>query len=187
MNQFVSNNGSISLSEKYHDRFTYTTEAQSNAVWQRWYGYSFDKNTGNGGWTTPTTTYGLETDSSMGLRIANTNYRKTRFTLKSDLNNGAGLDINGISLWMYNPNGAIYSIFRIYIYTAASIDDNGIAVPNGNNYQQAVGKEDTEYLNREGWFNIQVGCPCKAYNISIYFETYKEATTYVYLGHLSLY
>ena len=186
LKDFMTNNGSIVCSEAWHDRCDYATREASQAVWQRWYMEgSWIANSGSGDWTIPSGAYKLENRYSMGLRIAPSNYQKTRFTLKEDLNNGQGLAIRGVSLWIYNPNGTIYNSFRIYIYTTPSSIDGDHAFPS-TTYQMPY---STSELPSGEWKNIKIGLggSTTIYNISFYFETNNSSTTYVYLGHVSLY
>ena len=128
---YITNNGSITCSEMWFDRCNYSTNAASQAVWQRWYmSGSWQANSGSGEWTTANANYLLDNDYSMGLRIANSSYGKTRFTLKQDFNGGSGFNPHGISIWLYNPNGNIYSSFRIYAYQTPSSIDNDHAFPS---------------------------------------------------------
>lgn len=189
LSQFVTNNGSITCSEMWHDRCNYSTKAASQLVWQRWYmSGSWTANSGTGDWTVPSSVYKLDNDYSMGLRIANNSYKKTRFTLKEDFNSGAGFNPHGISIWLYNPNGAIYSSFRIYVYKVASTISGDHAVPNSNsaNYSEAYSTSD---IGSNEWRNIQLNLSGYGtiYNISFYFETNSSDTTYVYLGHVSFF
>ncbi len=185
ISSYISNNGSITCSESWHDRCNYSTNSASQLVWQRWYmSGSWQANSGSGEWTTANNVYRMEEDYSMGLRIANSSYKKTRFTLKSDFNSGSGFTPKGISVWLYNPNGAIYSSFRIYVYTAKSSTSGDHAVPSSS-YTQAYITSD---IGSNEWKNIKLGLNYGTiYNISFYFETNSSATTYVYLGHVSFY
>ena len=185
LKQFVSNNGSISIAEKWFDRCVYTTEAQANAVWQRWYGSSWTANSGNNNWTVPNTSYKLENDYSLGLRIASSSYSRTRFTLKNDLGNGSGLAIKGFVVWLYNPNGPIYSSFRIYAYKTASTMSDGHAVPSST-YDEVISKDSSTFANA-GWVKIQIGWVGTLYNLSLFFQSSSTENTYIYLGHISLY
>ncbi len=120
----------------------------------------------------------------MGLRIANNSYGKTAFLLKRDLGGGSGVTCRGVSLWIYNPNGAIYNVFRVYIYTSASTI-SGDHVITSNSYSQAYSSSG---ISSGSWVNIQTGFTATTvYNFSLYFETSNSATTYVYLGHISFY
>ena len=185
LKQFVSNNGSISITEKWFDRCSYTSESQANAVWQRWYGSTWTANTGNSNWTMPSTSYRLENDYSLGLRIASSSNSRTRFTLKNDLGNGSGLAIKGFVVWFYNPNGAIYSNFRIFAYTTASTMSNGHAVPSST-YETVVTKDSSTFAN-PGWVKIQAGWTGTLYNLSLFFQSTSTENTYIYMGHISLY
>lgn len=186
LKSFVTNNGSITCSESWHDRCNYSTNAASQAVWQRWYmSGSWQANSGSGEWTTANGIYKLDNDYSMGLRIANSSYQKTRFTLKQDFNNGAGFTPKGISIWLYNPNGNIYTRFRIYVYKTASTTSGDHAVPSGT-YSQIY--ETTAGIGENTWKNIKLGMTeGTIYNVSFYFECSSSETTYVYLGHVSFY
>ena len=186
MKSYVSNNGSISLNEMYFDRCNYSTNAASQVNWQRWYmnNSTWTANAGTGDWTTSERTYLLDNDYSMGLRIAPNNYQKTRFTLKTDFNNGNGITPHGIGIWLYNPNSTI-GRFRIYVYTAASSIVGDHASPNANYSNQIIEKQP---LESNQWFYVGTGINVgKIYNISLYFESSSSATTFVYLGHLSIY
>lgn len=185
LNQFVSNNGSISISEKWFDRCNYTSEASANAVWQRWYGSNWTANTGNSNWTMPNQTYLLENDYSLGLRIASSSNSRTRFTLKNDLGNGSGISVKGFVVWFYNPNGAIYSNFRIFAYTTASTMNNGHAVPSST-YETVVTKDSSTFAN-PGWVKIQSGWTGTLYNLSLFFQSTSSDNTYIYMGHISIY
>ena len=183
---YITNNGSITCSEMWFDRCNYSTNAASQAVWQRWYmSGSWQANSGSGEWTTANANYLLDNDYSMGLRIANSSYGKTRFTLKQDFNGGSGFNPHGISIWLYNPNGNIYSSFRIYAYQTPSSIDNDHAFPSST-YSEVL---KTSNIGSNEWVNFKVGLSdCGTiYNISFYFETSSSATTYVYLGHVSFY
>ena len=185
LGNYVTNNGSIECKEQFFDRCNYSTNAASQLVWQRWYmSGSWQANNGSGEWTTANNVYKLDNDYSMGLRIANSSYKKTRFTLKNDLNNGAGIAAKGVSIWIYNPNGNIYGVFKIFVYKSASSISEDHAVPSSN-YSQAY---ETNTLDYDGWHNIKLGFDYGTiYNISLYFECSASATTYVYLGHVTLY
>ena len=185
LKQFVSNNGSISATEKWFDTCSYSTEAAANTVWQRWYGSTWTANSGNSNWTMPNQNYVLENEYSLGLRIASSQHNRTRFTLKSDLNNGAGLAIKGFSIWLYNPNGAIYSSLKIFAYKTASTNNNGVNTPSSS-YDEVVSK-GSAFLAEPGWVNLQVGWVGTCYNFSIFFQSTSSENTYVYLGHVSLY
>ena len=183
---YLTNNGSITCSESWFDRCNYSTNAASQAKWQRWYDYGFTPNTTSGEWTTSNNVYLLENDYSMGLRIAGSQHKKTKFTLREDFNSGAGFTPKGISIWIYNPNGDIYPIFRIYVYTSPSTASGNYVTPDGNSnvqiYQAPSGIGDNE------WKNIKLGLSVgKIYNVAFYFETNSSAVTYVYLGHVSFY
>ena len=182
---YISNNGSITCSELWHDRCNYATNAASQLVWQRWYmSGSWQANSGSGEWTTASPSYLLDNNYSMGLRIANSSYIKTRFTLKKDFNDGAGITPKGISIWLYNPNGAIYDSFRIYVYKTQSSISGDHAVP-GASYSEVY---STSGLSDNEWVNIKLGLDyVTIYNVSFYFETKNANTTYVYLGHVSFY
>ena len=185
LSSFITINGNITCAESWHDRCNYSTNSASQAVWQRWYmSGSWTANSGTGEWTTSNSSYLLDNDYSMGLRIANNSYKKTRFTLVNDFNGGSGFTPKGISIWLYNPNGAIYSSFRIYVYQTASSMSNGHAVPSSS-YSEAYNTSD---IGQNTWKNIQLGLNYGViYNISFYFETNNSNTTYVYLGHVSFY
>ena len=183
---YLTDNGSITARELFFDRCNYSTNAASQQVWQRWYmSGSWQANSGTGEWTCADGERTLDNDYSMSLRIANSSYVKTRFTLKKDFNNGAGLSAHGISIWLYNPNGNIYSSFRIYIYKSASSTSGDHAVPSSNYSQLYV----TDSLASNQWINIQTGFGGETtiYNVSFYFETNSSSTTYVNLGHVSIY
>ena len=127
----------------------------------------------------------LDNNYSMGLRIASSSFQKTRFTLKEDFNGGAGINPKGISIWLYNPNGNIYGHFRIYVYLTASSTSGDHAVPSGT-YIEAFAT--TSGIGENTWRNIKLGLSCGTiYNVSLYFESSSNATTYVYLGHVSFY
>lgn len=185
LNMFMTNNGSVVCSEIWHDRCNYSTNAASQNVWQRWYmSGSWTANSGTGEWTTADPSHLLDNDYSMGLRIANNTYTKTRFTLKNDFNSGAGITPHGISIWLYNPNGNIYGLFRIYVYTTASTYSGGHAVPGTN----AQIYETSDGIGNNEWKNIKLGfSKGTIYNMSLYFECSSSATTYVSLGHVSFY
>ena len=183
---FMTNNGSIECVEQWFDRCNYTTNAASQLIWQRWYmSGSWTANSGSGEWTTANNSYRLDNEYSMGLRIANNSYGKTRFTLKQDFNGGAGFTPKGISIWLYNPNGNIYPRFRIYVYTTPSATSGDHAVPSGS-YSQVY--ETTFGIGNDEWRNIKLGLSDGTiYNVSFYFESNSSETTYVYLGHVSFY
>ena len=185
ISSYLTNNGSVICRESFHDRCNYATNAASQLVWQRWYmTNSWQANSGTGEWTTASSSYRLDNDYSMGLRIANNSYGKTRFTLKNDFGGGAGFTPKGISIWLYNPNGNIYSSFRIYVYTTASSISGDHAVPSAS-YSQVYSTSD---IGNGTWKNIKLGLNSGTiYNVSFYFETSSSATTYVYLGHVSFY
>ena len=185
LSSFITNNGSIVCSELYFDNCNYNTNASSQAVWQRWYMYnsSWQANSGVSDWTIPSSAYLFDKDYSMGLRIANNSYQKTRFTLKNDLNGGAGMAIHGISIWLFNPNGNIYSSFRIYLYKTPSTTSGDHAVPSST-YTELI---KTSNIGDNEWRYITCGYVGTVYNVSLYFETASSATTYVYLGHVSIY
>ena len=185
LSQFVSNNGSITATEKWFDTCSYTTEAAANAVWQRWYGSTWTANSGNSQWTMPNQNYVLENDYSLGLRIASSSHNRTRFTMKNDLGNGSGLAIKGFSVWLYNPNGAIYSSFKIFAYKTASSNNGTVNTPSSS-YDEVVSKGST-FLAEPGWINLQVGWVGTLYNFSLFFQSSSSENTYVYLGHVSLY
>ncbi len=184
LKQYVSNNGSITASEKWHDTCSYTSEAAANTVWQRWYGSTWTANSGNNNWTQPNINYTLENDYSLGLRIASSSNSRTRFTLKNDLGNGSGLAIKGFSVWIYNPNGNIYSSFKIFAYTAPSTNNNGVNTPSST-YSE-VASFSTSRLTAS-WTNFQVGFVGTVYNISLFFQSSSAENTYIYMGHISLY
>ena len=186
ISQYISNNGSVECVEQWFDRCNYSTNSASQAVWQRWYmSGSWQANSGTGEWTTASNSYRLENDYTMGLRIANNSYGKTRFTLKQDFNNGNGFTPKGISVWLYNPNGNIYPCFRIYVYTTASTISGDHACPSGN-YNQIY--ETTSGIENDVWTNIKLGLNSGTiYNLSLSFECNSSATTYVYLGPVSFY
>ena len=185
LKQFVSNNGSISATEKWFDTCSYSTEAAANQVWQRWYGSTWTANSGNNNWTMPNQNFVLENQYSLGLRIASSSNSRTRFTLKNDLGNGSGLAIKGFSVWFYNPNGAIYSNFRIFVYTTPSSNNNGVNTPSST-YQTVVEYGSSKFANAE-WVNVKVGWTGTAYNISLFFQSSSSENTYIYMGHISLY
>ena len=187
--QYISNNGSISASEKYFDLCNYSTEAAANQVWQRWYGSGWINNTGTGGWTQPSAIYTMENDYSLGLRIAGSNYGRTRFTLRNDLNNGQGMTISGFSVWFYNPSGDYISNFRIFAYKTPSDMSNGFASPSSNssNYITAI-ELGADALSEPGWKKITVGVQAQTYyNISLFFSSSSSANNYIYMGHFSIY
>ena len=183
---YLTNNGSVTCSESWFDRCNYSTNAASQAVWQRWYMTgSWTANSGSGEWTTASNVYKLDNDYSMGLRIANNSYGKTRFTLRQDFNNGQGFTPKGISIWLYNPNGNIYGRFRIYLYVSPSSVEGDHVKPSGD-YTQLY--ESTTGIGENEWKNIKLGTSIgKVYNVSFYFESSSSANTYVYLGHVSFY
>lgn len=185
ISSYVTNNGSLSCVSAWSDRCNYTTDSASQTVWQRRYmSGSWQYNTGTGQWTTASSSYHMEKNYSMGLRIANNSYGKTAFLLKRDLGGGSGVTCRGVSLWIYNPNGAIYNVFRVYIYTSASTI-SGDHVITSNSYSQAYSSSG---ISSGSWVNIQTGFTATTvYNFSLYFETSNSATTYVYLGHISFY
>ena len=183
--QFVNGNGSVVLQEQWSDNCDYASDSASQDAWQRWYmSGSWQRNTGNSQpWTSSNSTYHLEYEHSMGLRIANNSYQKTRFTLRADLNGGSGVTAKGVSVWLYNPNGNIYPCFRIYVCSAASTAGDGYVTPNSLNQ---VIEKDT--IGNNEWTQIQVGFNSRTvYNISLYFECSSSETTYVYLGRVSLF
>ena len=144
---------------------------------------SWQANSGSGTWTTSNDTYLLDANYSMGLRIANSSYRQTRFTLRNDLNNGNGMNANYISIWIYNPNGNIYSKIRIYGYQSPSNIDGDHAYPQ--NYKQLY---EESYIPSNNWTHIRATVDfATLYNISIFIETNSSDTTYLYLGHVSIY
>ena len=183
---YLTNNGSVTCSESWFDRCNYSTNAASQAVWQRWYMTgSWTANSGSGEWTTASNVYKLDNDYSMGLRIANNTYGKTRFNLRQDFNNGQGFTPKGISIWLYNPNGNIYGRFRIYLYVSPSSVEGDHVKPSGD-YTQLY--ETTTGIGENEWKNIKLGTSIgKVYNVSFYFESSSSANTYVYLGHVSFY
>ena len=182
---YLTNNGSITANEMYFDRCNYSTNAASQNVWQRWYmSGSWQANSGTGEWTTSSTSYLLDNEHSMGLRIANSSYVKTKFTLKNDFNGGSGITPHGISIWIYNPNGDIYENFRIFMYKTASTTSNGHAV-TGASYDTVINRDS---IASGEWINIKTGLDGTTYyNIALYFETHSSSTTYLYLGHVSFY
>ena len=181
----TTNNGSITCSESWHDRCNYSTNAASQLVWQRWYmSGGWVANSGSGDWTTADSTHRLDNDYSMGLRIANSSYSQTRFTLKEDFNGGSGFTPKGISIWLFNPNDGIYNLFRIYVYTTASSTSGDHAVPSGS-YSMIY---ETNSLVSNQWRNIKLGMDVGTiYNVSFFFQSTSAETTYVYLGHVSFY
>ena len=190
LSQFVTDNGSIVCSEMWHDRCNYSSNSASQLVWQRWYmSGSWQANSGSGEWTTSSISPKFDNNYVMGLRIANNQYQKTRFTLKSDFNNGSGITPHGVSIWIYNPNSSsIYGKFRIYLYKVASTISGDHAIPNSNssNYSQVY--ETTSGLPTGQWKNYKLGVNVgTVYNISLYFECSSSDTTYIYLGHVSIY
>lgn len=183
LSSFVTNNGSITVSEKFFDRCDYATDAASQQVWQRWYmNGSWQANSGSGDWTSTSTAYTLDNTHSMALRIASSTNYQTRFTLRNDFNNGAGLSAKGISIWLFNPNGEIYSSFRIYLYTSPSTQSGDHATPQDNH-------QITDRILASGeWVNIRLGYDyATIYNVSFFFQTSNSSVTYVYLGHVSFY
>lgn len=184
--EYLKNNGEITCSSIYRDKCSYKTDAMANAVWQRWY-------MGNDGWvateTGITTSYEhtLENPFVLKLEMENNTNIKTRLTLKQDLNNGAGLDINGLAIWIYNPNGAIYKVMKMFTYTTASTVE-GDHVRPGSTYGQPFGIDNYDYLTNDGWTLAQTGYSGnKVYNISFYFECYSSETTYLYIGGVTLF
>ena len=188
INSYINNNGNITIADVWRDHCDYSTEAAANNVWQRWYGSSWTANSGNGGWTSPNKNYVLENEYSLGLRIAPKSNSRTRFTLKNDLNNGSGIAARGFLVWLYNPNGASLSNFRIFAYKVPSTMVNGYASPSGvsGEYDQVISK-GAEDLSEPGWFYIQIGYIGTIYNISLYFESNSSGAMYVYLGHITIY
>ena len=188
LSSFVTNNGSVTCSESWHDRCNYSSYADAQAVWQRWYmTSSWQANAVGADFITVNSIYKLDNDHTMGLRIANNSYGKTRFTLKEDFNGGAGFAPKGISIWYYNPNGAIYGRFRIYVYTTASTVSDGHAVPSGS-YTQVYETTSADLDSDNAWKNVKLGMSGGTiYNVSFYFETSSSAFTYIYLGHVSFY
>lgn len=186
ISSFVDNNGHISLSSIWFDRCNYSSNAASQTVWQRRYMYnnSWQYNYGSGDWTTTSSSYHMEEERSMGLRIANSSYYQTAFLLKSDFNNGEGIKPHGISIWLFNPNGNIYSLFRIYGYKSKSTPDSGYVRPNG-----AAQLLETKSLASGSWqrYVATLDGNTTIYNISLFFQTNNSNTTYVYLGHVSIY
>ena len=183
---YVTNNGTMTCSAIWSDRCNYTSDSASQLVWQRRYmSGSWQYNSGSGQWTTSDTSYHMEEEHSMGLRIANNTYKKTAFLLKRDLGDGNGIQAHGVSLWIYNPNHITYDAFRIYIYTSAStiVGDH---VTTSGNYFQAY---STSGIASGSWINIQTGFSANTvYNFSLYFENNNNSsTTYVNLGHICFY
>lgn len=186
ISSYVTNNGSITCSAIWSDRCNYTSDSASQLVWQRRYmSGSWQYNSGSGQWTTSDTSYHMEEEHSMGLRIASNSYKKTAFLLKRDLGGGNGVTARGISLWIYNPNQITYDVFRIYIYTSPStiVGDH---VTTSSSYFQAY---STSGISSGSWINIQTGFSINTvYNFSLYFENNNNsATTYVNLGHICFY
>ena len=181
--QYIANNGSITCREMWFDRCNYATKEASQAVWQRWYmSGSWTANTGSGDWTTVGDTYKLDNDYSMGLRIASSSNKQTRFTLKSDFNNGEGFTPHGIGVWIYNPNGNIYSLFRIYIYKSPSTQNGSYVTPQNNQMIHEVSS-----LPSDQWVYVKYDLNTTIYNISLFFETTSSSISHVYLGHVSFY
>lgn len=180
----LSNNGEIECREIYFDRCNYSSNEESRQVWQRWYmSGSWTANSGSGDWSTSNDTYLLDNEHSMGMRIANNSYRQTRFTLRNDLGNGSGISCKGISLWLYNPNGSVYSKFRVYGYTQPSITEGDHAYPQS--YEMLYERNS---INSNEWVYVGITSNiANLYNISLFFETSSSETTYLYLGHLSIY
>ena len=187
---WVENNGNITISEMYFDRCNYSTNAASQQVWQRWYmnnGWVANSGTsGSDDWTTSDSTYKLDNDYSMGLRIANSSFSQTRFTLRNDLNNGNGITPHGISVWLYNPNSSsTYNYIRIYVYTTASPISGDHASPNKDANSMVY---EGYSLEANQWVNIRRGISVGTiYNIAIFFQSTSGSNTFVYMGHLSIY
>lgn len=182
----MTNNGSIECREVFFDRCDYSSNAASTLVWQRWYmnNTTWTANEGSSDWTTSNDTYLLENEHSMGLRIANNSFQKTRFTLRNDFNNGEGIAfVKGMSIWLYNPNGSIYPRFRVYGYGSPSTTQGDHAYPQ--DYHDLI---EVKSLPSNQWIHISVNSSFNnLYNISLYFESSSSETTYLYLGHISIY
>ena len=186
LSNYISNNGSITCASEFFDRCEYSTNALSQQVWQRWYmNGSWTANTGTGEWTTSNDTYALEGRYSMGLRIANSSYQKTSFTLKNDLGNGSGVTVRGITLYIYNPNSGVnYSSVRIYAYTTPSTQMTGYVKPSSN-YSEIFSQQ----LNTANqWIKYEYPINgLNVYNIRLYVQTDYSSTTMLYLGYIAIY
>ncbi len=182
---YITNNGNITCKAAWSNKCDYATDAASQAVWQRRYmTTSWQYNSGSGQWTTSNSTYHMEEEHSMGLRIANNSYGKTSFLLKKDINEGNGVKARGVSVWVYNPNGNIYKAFNIFAYKAASTASGDHVIPSSN-YLQPLVKNS---VDGGVWVNYRVGfSEITLYNFSIYVETNSADTTYLYLGHVSFF
>ena len=187
LKDYVGNNGSITCQEAWGDRFNYSSNSASQLVWQRWYGSTWTANSGSGEWTTSSSTYKLEEDYSMGLRIAGSSYTRTGFTLKQDLGGGAGVKAKGVSIWLYNSGTVTYSgdDFRIFAYKTASTTSGDHAVPSSTFITAATA---TKSIAPGQWTHIEVGfTEATIYNLRLYFAAKSANTEYVYVAHMSLY
>jgi len=184
---FVGDNGSITCSEVWGDRFNYASNSASQLVWQRWYGSSWTANSGTGDWTSSNSTYKLEEEHSMGLRIAGTTHSRTSFTLKSDFNGGAGITVRGISIWIYNASTTTYSgdSFRVFGYKTASTISGDHAVP-GSSFSTLVSAYQD--IAPGQWTHLETGfTETTIYNIRLFFSAISSDNIYIYVGHISLY
>lgn len=189
LSSYVGNNGSIECKEVWGDRCAYSSNAASQQVWQRWYNSTWTANSGSGEWTTSNTTYKMEEDYSMGLRIAGSSYTRTGFTLKQDINGGSGVTARGISIWLYNAGTATYSgdNFRVFGYKTASSTVTGKDyVQPGSTFNTACNGNPS--IAPGQWTHIEMGfTECKIYNLRLFFTSIASGTEYVYVGHISLY
>lgn len=187
LKSFVGNNGNITCKEAWGDRCNYSTNEASQAVWQRWYGSTWTANSGSGQWTTSNSTYKLEENYSMGLRIADSSYSRTSFTLKSDLNNGAGITIKGVSIWLYNAGTVTYSgdNFRIFAYTSRSTA-SGDHVTLSSQYITATAA--SKAITPGSWVHIQTGVDSRTiYNLRLFFQSKSSSAEFVYVAHVNFY
>lgn len=187
LKSFVGNNGNITCKEAWGDRCNYSTNEASQAVWQRWYGSTWTANSGSGQWTTSNSTYKLEENYSMGLRIADSSYSRTSFTLKSDLNNGAGITIKGVSIWLYNAGTVTYSgdNFRIFAYTSRSTA-SGDHVTLSSQYITATSA--SKAITPGSWIHIQTGVDSRTiYNLRLFFQSKSSSAEFVYVAHVNFY
>ncbi len=185
---FMTNNYSITCLEKWFDRCDYSSDAASQVVWQRWYmnNSSWTANSGAGDWTSTSSTYKFDNDHSLGLRIANNSFVKTRFTLVNDFNSGSGLTFSGLAFWIYNPNGSVYPSFKVFVYKNPSPIVSGHASPDSSNYSQAY-YSSSIVSNSWRYTKVDLSSYGTIYNVSFYFESSSSQTTYLYLGHVSFY
>ena len=190
---YITDNGSVTITEVWHDFFNYSTESAANSVWQRWYKQSgsWQANSGNNNWTKPSNDYTLENEYSTGLRIGDSTY-KTRFALKQDLT--TPISVNGVCVWIYNPNGEIYTVFKVFGYVVPSQVVDGHAVPSSTDgeYKQITNKESGagQVFESGKWTMWKMGYEhpeYQFYNIAIYFENTSGSATYLYIGGLSFY